>query len=225
MRLASRFVWYELMTTDMAVAQAFYCDVVGWGIRDASSPGSPYTLFTVGADSVSGLMELTDEAQQMGAAPSWIGYLGVDEVDRWAERVKALGGSVPVAPREIPGVSRFAVAADPQFAGFGLMRWFPPGKDGPLTPDRPGHVGWSELIADDPDEALGFYSELCGWERAERSRWALRERTTCSAPEERLSAPCSCGPASSRRRSGSSTSPSPISRPRRGGSKRGAGRP
>ncbi len=28
--MASNFVWYELMTTDMADAEAFYKAVVGW---------------------------------------------------------------------------------------------------------------------------------------------------------------------------------------------------
>ena len=31
-----RFVWYELMTTDVAAAKAFYAKVVGWGTEDAS---------------------------------------------------------------------------------------------------------------------------------------------------------------------------------------------
>jgi hypothetical protein len=31
-----RFIWYELTTTDMQAAKAFYAAVVGWGTRDAS---------------------------------------------------------------------------------------------------------------------------------------------------------------------------------------------
>ena len=30
-----RFVWYELVTTDMAAAKAFYAEVMGWGTQDA----------------------------------------------------------------------------------------------------------------------------------------------------------------------------------------------
>ena len=41
-----RFVWYELMTTDVEAAKVFYGKVVGWGTRQALS--SPYTLFTAG---------------------------------------------------------------------------------------------------------------------------------------------------------------------------------
>src|SRR6185295_12122124 len=52
-----RFVWYELTTTDMEAAKAFYAEVVGWGARDASMPGMPYTVFTAGEASVSGMME------------------------------------------------------------------------------------------------------------------------------------------------------------------------
>jgi hypothetical protein len=39
-----RFVWYELMTTDMAAARTSR-RCVGWGTHDASTPGLP-TLFT-----------------------------------------------------------------------------------------------------------------------------------------------------------------------------------
>ena len=46
--LHGHFVWYELMTTDMAAAEAFYARVIGFGARDASAPGMPYTLLTAG---------------------------------------------------------------------------------------------------------------------------------------------------------------------------------
>ena len=43
---SGRFVWYELMTTDMAAAKAFYGEVVGWGAQDASTSDLAYTLLT-----------------------------------------------------------------------------------------------------------------------------------------------------------------------------------
>jgi uncharacterized protein len=30
-----RFGWYELITTDIAGAKAFYAEVMGWGVQDA----------------------------------------------------------------------------------------------------------------------------------------------------------------------------------------------
>ena len=34
--MASKFVWYELMTSDASAAEKFYCDVVGWNARDSA---------------------------------------------------------------------------------------------------------------------------------------------------------------------------------------------
>jgi hypothetical protein len=45
----ARFIWYELTTTDMQAAKAFYAAVVGWGTRDASMAGMPFTASRVEA--------------------------------------------------------------------------------------------------------------------------------------------------------------------------------
>jgi predicted enzyme related to lactoylglutathione lyase len=37
------FVWYELMTSDVAGAQAFYAEVVGWGLTESGVPGMACT--------------------------------------------------------------------------------------------------------------------------------------------------------------------------------------
>src|SRR5262245_19845148 len=117
------FTWYELMTTDTAAAKAFYGSVVGWGMQDMPMPGMTYTLLTVGDAPVSGLMELTPKAREMGAPPGWIGYVVVDDVDATAAKAKSLGGSVHMPPTDIPDVCRFAVIADPQGAAIGLFKW------------------------------------------------------------------------------------------------------
>ena len=50
-----RFVWYELVTTDVEAAMAFYTNVMGWGAWDASVPGKPYILFGDGKGAISAL--------------------------------------------------------------------------------------------------------------------------------------------------------------------------
>ena len=41
---ASKFVWYELMTTEPAAAEKFYDSVVGWVSQDAGmADGQPYS--------------------------------------------------------------------------------------------------------------------------------------------------------------------------------------
>src|SRR5580704_18032238 len=64
-----RFVGYELMTTDMAAAKAFYASVVGWDAQDASLPDYAYALFTAASAPLGGLMELPQDARKMGATP------------------------------------------------------------------------------------------------------------------------------------------------------------
>lgn len=166
--LASRFVWYELMTTDTASARLFYGSVVGWGTRDASQPHMAYTLFTVGERPVSGLMDLPDQARKMGARSGWIGYISVADVDAAAAKVASLGGTVQVQPTDIPEVGRFAVVSDPQKGVFTLFRPLPiqsPPED--PEPGTPGHIGWHELYAEDWEKAFDFYAGMFGWQKGD----------------------------------------------------------
>jgi uncharacterized protein len=167
------FVWYELMTTDMEAAKAFYVDVVGWGTQDASMPGMAYTLFTAGGASVSGLMDLPEDARRSGFKPGWLGYVGVDDVDATVDRIKQLGGGLHVPPKEIPNISRFSVALDPQMATIALFKWLEGGHEQPAELDAPGRVGWHELLAADWEQAFAFYRELFGWQKAEADTGAV----------------------------------------------------
>src|SRR5882672_6260431 len=160
------FAWYELMTTDMAAAETFYANVVGWGAQDASTPDLAYTLFTVGGASVSGLMELPEDARKMGATPRWMGYVGVNDADATADRIKCLGGAVYV-PQTNSNIGRISVVADPQTAILALVGGLKPGQQQSDELDEPGRVGWHELLAADWEKAFVFYAELFGWQKAD----------------------------------------------------------
>ena len=160
-----RFVWYELMTTDLAAARAFYGQVVGWHSVDAQMPGMDYWMFTVGDKPVAGLMDLPEDARKMGAPPRWIGYVTVEDVDAATAKVTANGGTVHVPPRDIPSVGRFSTVTDPHGASLALFKSANPEQDQPVQPDEPGRVGWHELYAGDLASALEFYTELFGWEK------------------------------------------------------------
>jgi predicted enzyme related to lactoylglutathione lyase len=163
------FVWYELLTTDVAKAQAFYTSVVGWRARDASAPGAPYTLFMRREAPAGGLMELPPDLRQAGAMPRWLGYVGID-VDGAAVRIIRHGGIIQVPPTAIPGVSRFAIFDDPQGASLALIEWLGADRDegqaGTPDPNAPGSVGWHELLAADTGTALAFYGEVFDWRKA-----------------------------------------------------------
>ncbi len=161
-----RFVWYELMTTDMAAARAFYAEVVGWDAHDASTPELAYTLFTAGEASVSGLMGLPEEARKLGATPRWMGYVGVNDVDATAGRIKRLGGAVYVPPTD-SNIGRISVVADPQMATLALVTGLKPDQPQSAEPDGLGRVGWHELLATDWEKVFPFYGEIFGWQKAD----------------------------------------------------------
>ena len=162
-----RFVWYELMTTDIECANAFYASVVGWGARNASLPGPAYTLFTIGESPVAGLVNVPGDARRTGATPHWIGYVGVDDVDAAVDRIKRLGGAVYVPPTDVPHVSRFSVVADPQMATLALVTGQRSSRAQSAGLGAPGRVGWHELLAADWEKAFAFYRELFGWQKAD----------------------------------------------------------
>ena len=162
-----RFVWYELMTTNVDMAKAFYADVVGWGAQRISVPGSAYSLLTAGDSPVAELMSLPEEAARRSATPHWTGYVEVDDVDGAVEMTKRFGGTVYVPPTNVPGVSRFAIVADPQMATLAVVKGLKPRQEPLAGLGAPGRVGWHELLAADWEKAFAFYSALFGWRKSD----------------------------------------------------------
>jgi len=165
--LHGAFVWYDLMTTDPKAAEAFYRGVLGWRAQDSGVPGQSYTILSVGETKIGGLMALRPDACAAGAQPGWTGYVAVDDVDAYAARIKQAGGTIHHGPEDIPGVARFAVAADPHGAKFDIIKGFSDATPQPQAPGTPGHVGWRELHAGDGQSAFAFYAGLFGWTKAE----------------------------------------------------------
>jgi predicted enzyme related to lactoylglutathione lyase len=161
------FVWYDVMTSDTKAAESFYHSVIGWDAKDSGMADRSYTLLSMGPTIVGGLMPIPKDASKAGVGPAWMGYIGVDDVDVYAKRVKAAGGAIHRGPEDIPGVGRFAVAGDPHGAGFMLFRGSSDQVVTPAPAGTPGHVGWRELHAGDREGAFAFYSYLFGWTKGE----------------------------------------------------------
>jgi predicted enzyme related to lactoylglutathione lyase len=164
------FIWYELMTSDADAAQEFYGAVLGWSFNSAGQSDKDYRQFSMKGVHVGGVLPLTPEMGQGGARPCWMGYIGVEDVDRMAIAIASANGSVHMEPQDIPGVGRFAYVADPQGALFYVMTPIPPPGGGvsqsfAATEPMVGHCAWNELASSDPAAALNFYHDLFGWEK------------------------------------------------------------
>lgn len=160
-----RFIWYELATSGVAGAKAFYPGLMGWDLDETTGAAMDYAIVGPGVG-VGGIAAMQPGMAAAGVPPHWLGYVAVDDADAAAEKVKALGGAVQVGPMDIPGIGRFAVIADPTGAVIAIMKPVPPEPPRPqLGLDAPGNVGWHELYAGDLDKAFAFYAELFGWKK------------------------------------------------------------
>lgn len=153
-------IWYELLTSDRDAAVKFYEDVIGWTTAEFPGGYGGYIVASAGADGAAGIM--TNPAP---TPPVWLGYIGVDDVDASAEKIKALGGAVHFGPADIPDVGRFALVEDPQGVKFNIMRGSNPEDSKAWDRTGLGHCCWNELTTTDQTAALDFYSEMFGWRK------------------------------------------------------------
>jgi predicted enzyme related to lactoylglutathione lyase len=162
------FIWYELMTPDPEGSKVFYDAVVGWTIGDAEPAYNGYRMIGAEGGFAGGVLPLTDEMQQHGARPTWLGYINVDDVDRTVSTIEEAGGKALMPATDIPNVGRIAMVADPQGAPFYVMKPIPAaGRENEpsdaFSPDKAGRCAWNELSTSDPVAARRFYGEQLGW--------------------------------------------------------------
>ena len=163
------FIWYELMTPDPAAAKAFYDAVVGWNIEPQSQFPNGYRMIgRSDGKSAGGILPLTEEMQQHGARPTWLGYLYADDVDASVAAIERDGGKTYMAAFDIPNIGRVAMVADPSGAPFYIMKPIPPegqpnAQSDVFSVDQPQRVRWNELSTTDPDGAVDFYRRHFGW--------------------------------------------------------------
>jgi uncharacterized protein len=155
-----RFVWFDLLTTDLDAGRAFYSDVVGWKLQKWDGPND-YTMFVYGEGGpVGGSMALPEEAAAKGMPPMWVGFVEVADVDATIAQALELGGAVLNPAFDMPTVGRIATIADPQGAAIAVFK-----PEGEMSSDKPGDgdVGWCELNTKGWQAAFDFYAALFGW--------------------------------------------------------------
>jgi predicted enzyme related to lactoylglutathione lyase len=157
---ASRFVWHDIMTTDLPAAMAFYTELFDWQVRawDMGEGGS-YDMLYAGEQGIGGMMPL-DAGD--GMPSHWIGYVSVRDVDAACATADATGGRTRVPPTDIPTVGRFAVVEDPAGAVFSPFRGDGPDMAAPANAPL-GTMAWNELMTTDAERAAEFYGRLTGW--------------------------------------------------------------
>ena len=162
--LLGRPLWYELMTTDMKAAEAFYRTVVGWESAPFDETPQPYSMFyRTGQVPVAGFMKRPED---LDAPPFWAMYVGVPRLEDAAAHIQRLGGRDCSPVITVPSVGRMQMMTDPQGAAFYIYE--PSSTDFPpeAAPEL-GEASWLELMTTDAPAAMNFYREIFGWQPSE----------------------------------------------------------
>lgn len=154
-----RFLWHELLTTDMKAAEKFYTAVVGWTITPFEGSPEPYDMWTrADGTPVGGCMAIP---QGMNFPPHWGMYVGVKNLEEGVAAIERAGGSALSPVIDVPTVGRMRTMKDPQGAAFSIYE--PVNPPPPETPPELGDISWHELYTTDAPAAVRFYGDLYGW--------------------------------------------------------------
>ncbi len=146
------WVWYELETPDAEASAAFYDRMLGWGSQAVPMGDGAYTMLVTEGGPQAGLAGAAE-----GVPPHWVGYLAVDDVDAILPVIQAAGGTILSPAIDFPGVGRAARVADPTGGSLYVFT---------SASDEPGgsEVAWMELSTTDLEAAVGFYTQVFGYE-------------------------------------------------------------
>jgi predicted enzyme related to lactoylglutathione lyase len=120
--------WNELATRDTEGAKSFYGEVFGWDAQESQMGSIAYTTWKLDDREIAGMMPMVGDEWPAELPPHWMVYFAVADTDAVAEQATQLGGSVAVAPTDLP-VGRFAVLSDPQGAFFAVIRMNEPARN------------------------------------------------------------------------------------------------
>jgi hypothetical protein len=160
-----KFVWFDLVTDDLASAQQFYGAIFGWRFRTIGPEPGRYTLIEDAGGQVGGMFFRSPRAGATRAA-RWLSLISVEDPAKTVRYVEQQGGSVIVPPARIAGRGTVALFRDPQGAVFGVQR--SDAGDPPDTPVEDGDFFWVDLLTSDPAQATSFYTGLAHYEVSER---------------------------------------------------------
>lgn len=160
--------WVDLATADLNRASAFYGPLLGWEF-EPSGGGSGYCMAMRNGLPAAGMAALPDPEME----PVWSTYFAVDEADETAGRIESAGGQLTMGPEDVDGLGRMAFARDSAGAEFGI--WQAGTHFGAAIVNEHGGLNWNELVTDEPEVALDFYSRVFGHSRKTASTPGGRE--------------------------------------------------
>jgi predicted enzyme related to lactoylglutathione lyase len=170
----NRFIWHDLMTTDIERAVDFYIGLFGWAIQaiDTGAGLGTYRMIHAATRAIGGFVSLD---ARFSRGSHWMGYAAVEDVDSAVNAAGRAGAFVEIPPTDLESVGRFAVVADTGGAAFAPLQ--PVSSPEPPQKSENGQFCWNELRTDAPDASRAIYSAAMGWEARRRDLEELGEYT------------------------------------------------
>jgi predicted enzyme related to lactoylglutathione lyase len=147
--------WVDLATVDLDRASAFYGPLLGWEFEPSSDRSGYYMAMRNGMPAA-GIAKLPEP----GMDPVWSTYFAVDDADDAADKIQEAGGQLTTGPEDVDGLGRLVFAKDTTGADFGV--WQAGTHFGAAIVNEHGGLNWNELVTDEPELALSFYSRVFG---------------------------------------------------------------
>lgn len=155
--VSNTVVWADLATPDVERARKFYGELLGWSFEGGDPEMGFYTTGTREGRRVAAMWK---KPLEMPGPSVWCIYIGTDDADATAEKVKAAGGQVRQAPMDVREYGRMAIFTDSTGAAFGV--WQSKSHTGAQVLNEPGAMTWHEVYTRDATKAREFYASVFG---------------------------------------------------------------
>ncbi len=116
------WIWSSLITTDPDTDAAFYQKLFGYDVFPLPASGNARHLL-LASENYARASVNSIPVKKPGLHPHWLNFVRVEDAEKTAAKVAALGGRVLVAPRTDRQGGKIALIADPFGAVFGLLEW------------------------------------------------------------------------------------------------------
>ena len=117
--LIGRCAWNELMAADQQAALDFYTGLFGWSLAEPMDMGEMGKYQFVAHDDVT--MGAIMRKPEQAPVSAWTHYFRVADIDAARAAVEEAGGTIMLAPMEVPGGDWIIQGTDPQGAFFALV--------------------------------------------------------------------------------------------------------